>query len=49
MFELRFGTMKPIRFRECWERNGFNMDLDLEAPFGGKVFWDKPLRDARIG
>ena len=33
MFEVKAGTPKPILFRECWNENGFYMDLDLEARF----------------
>ena len=36
MFEVKAGTPKPILFRECWNENGFYMDLDLEARFAGK-------------
>lgn len=37
MFEVKFGTPKPVRFRECWERGGICVDLDLEARFAAKV------------
>ncbi len=37
MFELKFGTPKPIGFREYWERGGTYVDVDLEARFVFKV------------
>jgi hypothetical protein len=37
MFELKFGTPKPIGFREYWERGGNYVDVDLEARFVVKV------------
>ena len=38
MFEVKFGTPKPVMFRECLEKDGFYMDLDLFARFAGKFF-----------
>ena len=34
MFEFKLGTPKPVRFRECWQKEG--IDLDLEARFAAK-------------
>ena len=36
MFIVKFGTPKPVLFREFWEERGNVMDLDLEARFAGK-------------
>ena len=36
MFEVKFGTPKPILIRECFEMNGFYCDLDLAARFAGR-------------
>ena len=34
MFEFKFGTPEPVRFRERWPKEG--IDLDLEARFAAK-------------
>ena len=36
MFEVKFGTPKPVTFREYCEYGQNVMDIDLEARFAGK-------------
>ena len=36
MFEVKFGTPKPVTFRECCKCNDKVLDIDLEARFVGK-------------
>ena len=36
MFEVKFGTPKPVTFREYCEYGKNVMDIDLEARFAGK-------------
>ena len=36
MFEVKFGTPKPVTFRECCKCGGKVIDIDLEVRFAGK-------------
>ena len=36
MFTVKFGTPKPILFRENWGKGEKKVDLDLEARFAGR-------------
>ena len=36
MFEVKFGTPRPIQFRDYWSNNGMEVDIDLDARFVGK-------------
>jgi len=36
MFKVKFGTPKPVMFRECWEKGDIYIDLDVEARFVGE-------------